>query len=137
MSRRAEFSRYIPHPKEPGILAIEIGPWFAPIFPKKEGYPCLVLDLYDRKTLQERAERDPYIPRERIPDIEEVDLVGSASEIAEIVAAHYPLSSFAYIISSHNFEHLPNPIRFLQGCAKVLKPGGYPLDGPTRCTHLF
>ena len=31
---------------------------------------------------------------------------------------------FDYILSSHNFEHLPNPIRFLQGCQKVLKPGG-------------
>ena len=28
------------------------------------------------------------------------------------------------MISSHNFEHSPNPIRFLQGCGKVLKPGG-------------
>jgi SAM-dependent methyltransferase len=52
-------------------------------------------------------------------------LFGSSTEIFDIVAARGELSSFDYIISSHNFEHLPNPINFLQGCEKVHKPRGY------------
>ncbi|MEM7319296.1 MAG: methyltransferase domain-containing protein [Pseudomonadota bacterium] len=32
--------------------------------------------------------------------------------------------SFDYIFSSHNFEHLPNPIKFLRACETLLKPGG-------------
>src|SRR5262249_17950590 len=61
---------------------------------------------------------------EAIPDIEEVDLLGSACDIAELVQRRNASASFDYVLSSHNFEHLPDPIRFLQGCEKVLKPGG-------------
>ena len=34
------------------------------------------------------------------------------------------VESLDYIISSHNFEHLPNPIRFLEDCQKCLKENG-------------
>jgi SAM-dependent methyltransferase len=40
------------------------------------------------------------------------------------VADRHQLGTFDYIISSHNFEHLPDPVRFLQGCGKVLRAGG-------------
>jgi SAM-dependent methyltransferase len=105
-------------------VGIEVGPWFAPIAPKKEGYNCWALDLFDAETLRRRAQSDPEAPKERIPEIEEVDLIGSATAIADLVAARGALGTFDYIISSHNLEHLPDPIRFLQGCEKVLKPGG-------------
>ena len=102
---------------------IEVGPWFAPIAPKKEGYNCRALDLFDAATLGRKAQADPAVPRERIPEIEEVDLIGSATSIADLVAERGGLGTFDYIISSHNFEHLPDPIRFLRGCEKVLKRG--------------
>jgi SAM-dependent methyltransferase len=105
-------------------VGIEVGPWFAPIAPKKEGYNCRALDLFDAATLRRKAQSDPAVPKERIPEIEEVDLIGSAGAIADLVAERGALGTFDYIISSHNFEHLPDPIRFLQGCEKVLKQGG-------------
>ncbi|MDD4932515.1 MAG: methyltransferase domain-containing protein [Methylacidiphilaceae bacterium] len=124
MSRREELTKHIrPEPRE--AFGIEVGPWFNPIFPKKEGYRCLVLDVYDRSTLESRALHDCNVPKEAIPNIEEVDLLGAATEIQELAeGAGYSPQIFDYVVSSHNFEHLPNPIRFLQGCAKVLKPGG-------------
>ena len=105
-------------------VGIEVGPWFAPIAPKKEGYKCWGLDLFDAETLRRKAETDPNIPKEGIPEIQEVDLIGSASAIADLVAAKGALGTIDYIISSHNLEHLPDPIRFLQGCEKALKRGG-------------
>jgi SAM-dependent methyltransferase len=105
-------------------VGIEVGPWFAPMAPKKEGFKCWVLDLFDAETLRRKAQSDPAVPREGIPKVEEVDLIGSAAAIAELVAERGALGTFDYVISSHNLEHLPDPIRFLRGCEKVLKPGG-------------
>ena len=105
-------------------VGIEVGPWFAPIAPKKDGYNCWALDLFDAATLRRKAQSDPAVPRERIPEVEEVDLIGSATSIADLVSERGELGTFDYIISSHNFEHLPDPIRFLRGCEKVLKGGG-------------
>ena len=105
------------------MRGIEVAPWFNPLTPKNEAYNCLVLDVFDGETLRARAKVDQNIPSKNIPLIENVDLVGSATDIASLVPeeAH---GTFDYIVSSHNFEHLPNPIKFLQGCEKVLKPGG-------------
>ena len=103
---------------------IEIGPWFNPIAPKRDGFRCLSLDVFDSETLRKRAIDDPNIAAESIPMIEDVDLVGSSTHIAELVRARGAAGTFDYVVSSHNFEHLPNPIRFLQGCAEALRPRG-------------
>ena len=121
MDRRTEILKHVTKDHK----GIEIGPWFAPLAPKREGYNCLTFDVFDTETLRANAARDPYIDKSSIAAIEDVDIVGSSTEIEDVVAARGGLGSFDYIISSHNFEHLPNPIKFLQGCAKVLKPGGY------------
>jgi SAM-dependent methyltransferase len=104
---------------------IEIGPWFAPLAPKREGYDCLSLDVFDTERLKKNAEQDPHLDKSVIACIEPVDVIGSSTEIYDVIAARGELSRFDYIISSHNFEHLPNPIKFLQGCEQVLKPDGY------------
>ena len=103
---------------------IEVAPWFAPIAPKREGYQCLSLDVFDTATLRTRGAANPEIGEGRVHEIEDVDLVGSATEIASLVTAKREAGTFDYVVSSHNFEHLPNPIRFLQGCQTVLKRGG-------------
>ncbi len=105
------------------MRGMEIAPWFAPLAPKNEGFNCLVVDVFDKPTLLALAEKDANVPRDGIPLIEEVDFVGSAVDIAELVPSSMH-GTFDYIISSHNFEHLPDPIKFLQGCQTVLKPGG-------------
>ncbi|KAF2990050.1 class I SAM-dependent methyltransferase [Methylocystis sp. MJC1] len=103
---------------------IEIAPWINPITPKSHGFNCLTLDVFDKNTLVSKAMADPNIPDGCLNLIEDVDFIGSACDIDSIVSSKCVLGSFDYIISSHNFEHLPNPILFLQGCSKVLKPNG-------------
>jgi len=120
MSRRRELTKYITRDQ----LGIEIGPWFNPLAPKAAGYKCLVLDILGADALRKKAAEDPNIPKETITNIEEVDLPGSCTSIAELVAEKHQLGTFDYILSSHNFEHLANPILFLHGCEKVLKRGG-------------
>jgi SAM-dependent methyltransferase len=119
LDRIQELRKYISKDK----LGIEVGPWHYPAAPKREGYNCLVLDVFDTQTLLERAKADPLV-RNGIDAIEEVDLLGSASDIDQLVGKLGLAGEVDYIVSSHNFEHLPDPIRFLQACEKVLKPGG-------------
>ena len=120
MDHHAEITKFISKQQ----FGIEIAPWHVPLAPKKQGYNCLVLDVFDTETLRSRACADPHIGEEVSTNIEEVDLLGSAANIAEIVSKHYTLGTFDYIISSHNFEHLPDILSFLQGCEKVLKENG-------------
>lgn len=104
-------------------LGLEIAPWFAPLAPKRDGYNIKTLDILDRATLLERAQHDPNISPKTYDRVEDVDFVGSATELSTLVPAELH-GRFDYVISSHNFEHLPNPIKFLQGCQTLLKPDG-------------
>jgi hypothetical protein len=70
MDRRSRITRFI----TPRQKRIEIGPYFAPLAPKRLGYKCLVVDVFDASTLRQRATDDPYTPNELIANIEEVDL---------------------------------------------------------------
>jgi SAM-dependent methyltransferase len=120
MERKAEVLKHITKTQK----GIEVGPWFSPLAPKQEGYNCLSLDVFDTEVLKERAKTDPLVADDKIPSIEPVDLIGTATAIDKIVEERGELETFDYIISSHNFEHSPNPIKFLKGCGRVLKPGG-------------
>src|SRR4030095_2803129 len=99
---------------------IEVGPWFSPLAPKQKGYNCLSLDVFDTETLKEKAKTDPLVADNKIPLIEPVDLIGTATAIDRIVEERGELGTFDYIISSHNFEHSPNPITFLNSSARGL-----------------
>ena len=103
---------------------VEIAPYFNPTVRKSDGFDVFVMDVFDTKTLRERALNDPWIPNDRIDEIEEVDLVGDASQIFEVVNSAKLEGRINYIVSSHNLEHLPNPILFLQGACAALEPGG-------------
>jgi predicted SAM-dependent methyltransferase len=106
---------------QPGI---EVAPFFNPTLRKSDGFPVLTMDVFDTETLLGNCRTDDLIPTERIGEIEEVDIVGDASSIAERVREKGHAGNVHYVISSHNFEHLPNPIRFLRGCAEILAPDG-------------
>lgn len=106
---------------EPGI---EIAPYFRPLVRKRDGHPVLYVDVFDATRLRELALTDPNIDGTWIDQIDEVDVVGDASNIGDAIAALGREGQFQYVVSSHNFEHLPNPIRFLQGCERALRPGG-------------
>jgi SAM-dependent methyltransferase len=121
MDRRQEILRHI----APGTRGIEVAPWHNPIVLPGGEHAAVALDLFDRPTLVVRAKADPAIDRGAIGKIGEVDLVGSACEIAELARARFGAEArFDFVLSSHNLEHLPDPVRFLRGCETVLAPGG-------------
>ncbi|MGJ0395948.1 MAG: methyltransferase domain-containing protein [Methylocystis sp.] len=104
---------------------IELGPYFSPLAAKRDGYNCLYLDVFDTETIKRRAAADPFLTPEQAAQVEPIDLVGDAMRIDELCRDAGETESFDYIISANNFEHLPNPIRFLQACGRVLKQGGF------------
>ncbi|MFN4193446.1 MAG: class I SAM-dependent methyltransferase [Tabrizicola sp.] len=103
---------------------IEIAPYFNPALAKRDGYRVLTVDVFDTDALRQNARADPSIPDDRISEIEEVDIVCDASSLGQAVTGLGKQGQFGYVVSSHNFEHLPDPIRFLQGCSLALSPGG-------------
>ena len=105
-------------------IGIEVAPWASPIFPKADGWNVLSLDIFPTEVLIERARADHSLGEQAVGKIEPVDLVGPAQEIGRLVSERGLSGSIDYIVSSHNFEHLPDPIAFLQGCQSALRPGG-------------
>lgn len=103
---------------------IEVAPYFNRTLRKSDGNDILVLDVFDTDRLRQNAAADAFIPPSRLAEIEDVDLVGDASHIGNLVRDANLEGQIGFIISSHNFEHLPNPILFLQGAYAALKPGG-------------
>ncbi|MFM9849369.1 MAG: methyltransferase domain-containing protein [Hyphomicrobiaceae bacterium] len=120
MYRERQLLKYVTRTKR----GIEVGPYVNPLVPKRQGYDVITMDVFDAEQLRRKASSDPEIPEAVISRIEEVDLVTSAVNIAEAVGNRFPSRQFDYVLSSHNLEHLPDPIRFLQGCEQILAPGG-------------
>lgn len=114
------------------MRGLEIAPWFAPIAPKAEGFNVKILDFFPKSELVPRAIADPNVPIGAERNIEDVDFVGNASDIGRIVTGEYD-----YLISSHNFEHLPDPIRFLQGAESLLAEGGKLIMALPDCRYTF
>ena len=109
---------------EKDMLGVEIGPWHNPLVPKSDGYRSLSLDVFDTEALRQIAAQSPLLSKDSLARIEDVDLVGSASDLGSIIEAKGLTAQLDYIVSSHNFEHVADPIRFLQGAERALKPGG-------------
>ena len=106
------------------MKGLEIAPWLAPIAAKRDGYNIRTLDVFDLDRLRANTAADPNLKGSSADLIEELDFVGSATEIAALVPADQH-GTFDYIVSSHNFEHLANPVKFLRGCETLLKAGGF------------
>lgn len=102
---------------------IEIGPWRHPVAPKRDGYRTTVIDILDTEALRAMA-RDRNVPAEEISLIEDVDIVGDGSQLLSLVRGRGCTERFGWIVSCHNFEHLPDPVRFLRDCEQLLEPGG-------------
>lgn len=133
MDRKALLLKHI----DPATPGIEIAPYFNPVLAKRDGHPVLTLDVFDTATLRERALKDRNIPDSRIDEIEEVDIVSDACSLGESITRMGRAGQFGYVMSSHNFEHLPDPIRFLQGCSIALQPGGIVSMAVPDCRACF
>jgi SAM-dependent methyltransferase len=105
-------------------LGLEIGPWFNPLVPKSAGYKSMSLDVVGEEELKRRALADPFVPDDRVSNIEPVDFIGPAGDMASLADTAGLAHRFDYVISSHNFEHLPNPVKFLRDARHLLNDGG-------------
>ncbi|MBS0664270.1 MAG: methyltransferase domain-containing protein [Verrucomicrobia bacterium] len=101
-------------------LGLEIGPSYNPVAPKARGFRVHVLDHLPTEALRRK-----YAHHQRFGvdpgRIEEVDFVWSGQPFAELTGRR---AGYDWIIASHVLEHVPDPVRFLQECASVLKPDG-------------
>ena len=128
-------------------LGMEIGPFHRPICPKREGFNCLTVDILPRdQLLQAYAEDKDVIPFQE--HIEEVDVLLFSGLLASVAAyaqgqearLQSAEGSLSYLISSHNFEHLPDPIAFLDDASTLLAEGGFltmAIPVGSRCFDCF
>lgn len=107
-------------PLDTSGLGLEVGPCHSPIAPKRAGFDVEILDYLDEQSLKEHysALRDDGVD---VDGIEHVDHVWKGEPLAEIVGGS---SKYEWMIASHVLEHIPDPIRFLQGVAEILTPTG-------------
>jgi SAM-dependent methyltransferase len=108
----------------PEDIGLEIAPYFRPLAPKRLGYNVKVVDVFPKEELRKKAAGDPAIPNNLISAIEDVDFIGSAGDLRQLLEKELEESSLDYIVSSHNFEHLPNPVQFLIDSQYFLAPDG-------------
>ncbi len=102
------------------MRGLEIGPLAAPRVRKDQG-PVRYLDHASTAELRRKYADDPVI-KHRLDDIVDVDyVIGENATISEVVAAETP---FDYVIASHVFEHIPDPVGWMQDLTRVLRPGG-------------
>lgn len=96
---------------------IEIGPSYAPILPKSEGYQTIVVDHADQAGLMRKYGLQG-IDVSRIEPVDAIDDGGEFSMLDETG------QGFDFILASHVVEHIPNLLHFLQRCGRALKPDG-------------
>ncbi len=89
---------------------LEIAPYHSPLVAKRDGYNVHTLDVFSREQLESNLAKDPNL--DPTSQLEDVDYVGSATEIASLVPEKMR-GAYEAVLSSHNFEHLANPIKFL------------------------
>ncbi len=128
-------------------LGMEIGPFHRPTCPKGEGFNCLTVDILPRdQLLQAYADDQDVISLQ--DRVEEVDVLLTSDLVASLAAYTQSQDArveraegcLAYIISSHNYERLPDPIAFLDDAATLLADGAFltmAIPIGTRCFDCF
>lgn len=99
---------------------IEIGPSFAPLVPKREGWNAFTIDHASREGLVAKYAGNPQVD---VSQIEEVDFVWSGGSIVDAVPEDQH-GTFDAFIASHVIEHTTDVVAFLQAAEKLLRPDG-------------
>ena len=100
------------------MVGLEIGPLSHPIVDKREGYRVKYVDHDSTAALRSRFAGDPNVRSEDIVDVDYV--VGNDTGMLDLITDE----RFDYILASHVFEHVPNPVLWLQEMYALLNPGG-------------
>lgn len=102
----------------PGERALEFGASYSPILRKSAGYNVSVVDHASAEDLRRKYAQDPNVD---VAMIEEVDAIDDGAELEALLPAG---ERFRHIVASHVFEHLTDPIHFLQRCERALADDG-------------
>lgn len=99
---------------------IELGPSFAPVAAKRDGWKTTIVDHTDQAGLWEKYGAYDSLD---LSAIEQVDVIWGG----ELLHESFPeeeIGSFDAIIASHVIEHIVDPISFLNSAAILLRPSG-------------
>lgn len=99
---------------------VEVGPSFAPIAAKAEGWNAFTIDHADRAGLVAKYESDPAVDTSRI---EEVDFVWTGGPVSGAVPSEQH-GTFDAFIASHVIEHTTDVVEFLHSAEALLKDDG-------------
>jgi SAM-dependent methyltransferase len=102
------------------MRVIELGPSFAPLAPKADGWDVCVVDHLPRPQLIEKYRGHPDVDVSRI---EEVDIVWTDEALDAVVPVEWH-GTFDACIASHVLEHMPDPLGFLKSMERLLAPTG-------------
>jgi SAM-dependent methyltransferase len=95
---------------------LEIGPLTAAVVSKADG-KVEYIDHLSTEELKKKYANETGIDTDKIPTIDHVLEEGK-------LPRHLIGGNYDYIIASHVFEHLPNPLGWLRDCAAILRSGG-------------
>ena len=98
------------------MQGLEIGPLDRPLVEKGDGRRIKYQDFSTAEELRERfKDGNNAIPA----NIVELDYVVREGSLLAAISER-----FDYVIASHVFEHVPNPVRWLREMSELLNPGG-------------
>lgn len=98
-------------------VGLEFGPLANPVVSKAESRVYYV-DYTSTETLRKKSSSDSQVD---IAGIVEIDI---NLENGELIDLARPLGPFDYIVASHVFEHIPDPIGWLNDLHALLAPAG-------------
>lgn len=116
MKRRAEkLRRFVVR----GMPVMEIGPSFAPIIPRRDGWDTFIVDHLSREDLIAKYEGHD----DRLDAIEAVDAVWDHGPLDQAVPSERH-GTFRVILASHVIEHIADLLSFFRSAERLLSPGG-------------
>lgn len=122
------------------MKGVEIGPFYAPLAPKAEGWDVVVVDYANTERLRDIAHNhDAESIRNAADRIEEVDVVWQGENLDAICLPLSP-SGYDFLLASHVIEHAPDFIGFISQASRLLKPAGVislAVPDLRRCFDLF
>lgn len=122
------------------MKGLEIGPFYNPIAPRREGWSTIIVDYTSGAELRSIAasHSSPYI-RTHVAEIEDVDIIWDGRPLDEICRLQ-SIVDLDFIIASHVIEHMPDLIGFFNQASGVLKKSGVinlAVPDMRRCFDVF